>query len=489
MSVALYRKYRSKTFDELIGQEHIRVSLGNALKQDRISHAYLFCGPRGVGKTTTARILARAVNQLAPATSTDNHLDIIEIDAASNRRIDEIRELRDKVHIAPAKCRYKVYIIDEVHMLTTEAFNALLKTLEEPPRHAIFILATTEPHKLPDTIISRTQRHNFRALNPELIAEHLREVAGHEKIDIEAEATMAIARAAEGSVRDGLSLLDQVASISGAKITAEDVAKALGQTDWQAIEDILTQTLQGAHRQLLDSLQQLWVKGIEPRQVVEQLIVASRQHLLDSVGQSPASQIKVYYGLIRHLTSLPLNSPHLGVALEVVLLQQSAPDKNGGTAAESPSTSQTEAAAKPRHQPEARRSPAETTAKPRPAHRPAQTTKSRRVGTRQSGDKSDHWLKTLSLIRNQNNSLYALLRSAEADLSDHQLKLTFRFQFHKKRVEEARNLQVVADALKRTTGEDIKITAKAKTAPSSTSQQAGGDVENILQVFGGEVIQ
>src|SRR5581483_11786503 len=181
MAQALYRKYRSRSFDEVVGQEHIVQTLKNAVKSGRISHAYLFSGPHGVGKTSVARILAHEVNNLSYADD-DIHLDIIEIDAASNRRIDEIRELRDRVHIAPTAAKYKVYIIDEVHMLTREAFNALLKTLEEPPAHCIFILATTEAHKLPETIVSRTQRFNFKAIDKLTATDYLKEIAAKEKI-------------------------------------------------------------------------------------------------------------------------------------------------------------------------------------------------------------------------------------------------------------------------------------------------------------------
>src|SRR5581483_4565455 len=198
MGQALYRKYRSKSFSEVVGQKHITTTLEKAIKTGRISHAYLFTGPRGVGKTSVARILAHEVNSLK-YTEAEIHLDIIEIDAASNRRIEEIRDLREKVHIAPTSSKYKVYIIDEVHMLTREAFNALLKTLEEPPQHCIFILATTEVHKVPETIVSRTQRFNFSPVSSNDIQSHLAKIASHENITIDEPALRLLAEHGSGS--------------------------------------------------------------------------------------------------------------------------------------------------------------------------------------------------------------------------------------------------------------------------------------------------
>src|ERR1700759_265171 len=221
MGLALYRKYRPKGLADVVGQDHIVTTLQNALKAGKISHAYLFTGPRGVGKTSVARILAHEINNL-PYTDESVHLDIIEIDAASNRRIDEIRDLRDKVRVAPAQAKYKVYIIDEVHMLTREAFNALLKTLEEPPAHCIFILATTEVHKLPETIISRTQRFNFQPIEPKTAGEHLHAIAKREKIDISPEAIELLAEHGNSSLRDSISLLDQL-SATGGQISEQKV--------------------------------------------------------------------------------------------------------------------------------------------------------------------------------------------------------------------------------------------------------------------------
>ncbi len=235
--LALYRKYRPKFFREVIGQEHITEILQNALKNGRIAHAYLFAGVRGTGKTTTARILAKALNcergiSSEPCGQCRNCLDIdagrfpdvIEIDAASYRGINEIREIRDNVKLAPLRGRYKVYIIDEVHMLTQEAFNALLKTLEEPPEHVVFVLATTDPHKVPSTIISRCQRFDFRRISSDKLKRFLEKVAENEKIDITQEALELLVKAARGSVRDALSLLDQLRNLER-QITASDLLK------------------------------------------------------------------------------------------------------------------------------------------------------------------------------------------------------------------------------------------------------------------------
>src|SRR5665213_487201 len=250
MGQALYRKYRSKSLDEIVGQEHITESLKHAIKDHNISHAYLLTGPRGVGKTSIARILAYAVNDVPYSDESEQLLDIIEIDAASHRRIEEMRDLREKVNFTPSILKYKVYIIDEVHMLTKEAFNALLKTLEEPPAHVIFILATTELNKVPETIISRTQRYNFRPVPRDRVIEHLKYIAEAEKIQIDDEALGLIAVHGKGSFRDSISLLDQIRNQSD-KISVDNVLDTIGLAPTQIIDSIKEAVVANDKLQLL----------------------------------------------------------------------------------------------------------------------------------------------------------------------------------------------------------------------------------------------
>ena len=247
-NMALYRKYRPRTFEEVVGQQHITKTLANQILAGKLSHAYLFTGSRGTGKTSVAKIFARAVNCLNNTTgspcgeceackrlSAENDVNIVEIDAASNNRVDDIRELREKVKFAPIDSKYKVYIIDEVHMLSDSAFNALLKTLEEPPQYVIFILATTEVQKLPATILSRCSRFDFRLLSIEDLCKVLTNVFEKEDIDAEPEAIKLIASAGEGSVRDTLSIADSINAYARGHITKDDVLKVLGATDHELL--------------------------------------------------------------------------------------------------------------------------------------------------------------------------------------------------------------------------------------------------------------
>jgi len=297
MSQALYRKWRPQTFDAVVGQEHITTSLRNAIAAGRISHAYLFTGPRGTGKTTTARLLAKAVNctDPDPAQRPCNHcaicnavtegrlLDLVELDAASNRGIDEIRDLRDKIHFSPGEGKYKVYIIDEVHMLTEPAFNALLKTLEEPPPHAIFVLATTDPQKVPATIVSRCQRFDFRRLTLAEITQRLQEIVADEGLKAEPDALTLIARQATGAMRDAESLLDQLAASSN-EITLAQAQSTLGAGPIEIISAVADGLANSDAARGLDAINQALDRGADARQLARQITDYLRQLLLLKVG-------------------------------------------------------------------------------------------------------------------------------------------------------------------------------------------------------------
>ncbi len=288
---ALARKYRSQHFGELIGQDVLVRTLSNAIEKNRLHHAYLFTGIRGTGKTSTARILAKAINyagkdgskgptvgptddcKICQAIAADNHPDVIEIDAASNTGVDEVRQIIENARYSPMQARYKVFIIDEVHMLSKNAFNALLKTLEEPPSHVIFMMATTEIRKVPVTILSRCQRFDLRRVEADTLMAHYKKIAGLEKITIDDEALQIIARAADGSVRDGLSLLDQaIAQASDQPITGTIIRAMLGQGDRDGVATLITSMLHGEIAPALDTLQALHQSGADPMALLDDLL-------------------------------------------------------------------------------------------------------------------------------------------------------------------------------------------------------------------------
>jgi DNA polymerase-3 subunit gamma/tau len=288
----LARKWRPQTFEAVVGQEPITRTLQNALAAGRVAHAFLFSGPRGVGKTSVARILAKALNceqgptphpddtcQICREITNGSSLDVLEIDGASNRGIDEVRDLREKIKYLPTQGQYKVYIIDEVHMLTKEAFNALLKTLEEPPAHAVFILATTEVHKVPVTILSRCQRYDFRRIPTALIQAHLATMAQEENWQLDPEGLALVARAAEGSLRDAQGFLDQVVTFGGDGVSVEEIARILGVTDRGALLGALTAIIDRNGPDLLNLIEALYNQGHDLGRFYQDLILYAR-HLL-----------------------------------------------------------------------------------------------------------------------------------------------------------------------------------------------------------------
>ncbi|MCA9380170.1 DNA polymerase III subunit gamma/tau [Candidatus Dojkabacteria bacterium] len=301
MPQVLYRKYRSKDFSEIYGQDRIKKVLIQALKDNRVAHAYLFTGPRGTGKTTTARILAKALNctnrkDSNPCNKCNNcvaindasFMDLIEIDAASNRGIDEIRELKEKVGFLPVQGTYKVYIIDEVHMLTSEAFNALLKTLEEPPSNIVFILATTEVHKLPQTIISRTQRFDFKLATKDQLREKLTHILKKEGVKFEEEAIDLIISSSGGSFRDSETILEKVLSSTGyekdKKVNVEDVTTVLGFADMQLVNDLIEYTYKGDVNKAFEVISISLDEGVDTNQFIKQLLLQTRDELTKSVS-------------------------------------------------------------------------------------------------------------------------------------------------------------------------------------------------------------
>lgn len=297
---ALYRSYRPQDFKSVAGQRHVVTTLQNAIKLNKVAHAYLFSGPRGTGKTSMAKIMAKALNCVhGPTTEPCNECeickgitkgtisDIVEIDAASNNGVDEIRDLRDKVKYLPSECRYKVYIIDEVHMLSQGAFNALLKTLEEPPSHVIFILATTEPHKIPATILSRCQRFDFQSLDKSDIVERLQYVLNAENIKATPEAVDLIAESSEGGMRDALSLLDQSISYSTDDVISEDDVLAVsGNISSQIILHMLKEALESNSAEVLKSLGEIISDGKEIPRIINDVIIFLRDALLAKIGSS-----------------------------------------------------------------------------------------------------------------------------------------------------------------------------------------------------------
>jgi DNA polymerase-3 subunit gamma/tau len=299
MSQALYRKYRPREWNEVMGQDHVVTTLRNAIAADRVAHAYLFAGSRGTGKTTLARLLAKAVNCMHPepskrpdnecetcrAVNENRFLDLIEIDAASNNGVDDVRDLRDKINFSPSQGKYKIYIIDEVHMLSTPAFNALLKTLEEPPPHAIFVLATTEIHKIPATVLSRCQRHEFRRVPVDEIVANLKKIVKAENIQADDDALVQIARQSAGGMRDAISLLDQLSS-TGDRITLALAQTVLGTATSQTVLDVISSIKEHDPAHGLETIHKALDAGADSRSLARQIVEYLRGLMLIQMGNA-----------------------------------------------------------------------------------------------------------------------------------------------------------------------------------------------------------
>ena len=441
MSQALYRKYRSRSFDEIVGQKGVVTALTNALDSNKLSHAYLFTGPRGVGKTSIARIFAFSINAV-PYTDDTLPVDIIEVDAASNRGIDEVRDLREKVRIAPVVGPYKIYIIDEVHMLTTHAFNALLKTLEEPPAHAIFILATTESHKLPETITSRTQRYNFTLATIDETAAHLTKVSQLESIDIDAEAIRLIAASSGGSMRDALSLLDHAKHL-GTHITAEDIRLYIGVPSQETVNMLLSALTKGDSAQIMSELDTADACGVTAIALAHATITELTTQLQNGTCALPLATVTK---LLQQLLEVDTSVQHDAKIRIAFLSALQNPPKKPKLSKQIPMPKKPEES---QMQVETPKAPPQSdmkqmSEKPHAAPTPIATTDDASEPTELLTEES--WKDALEHMRSSHNTLYSLLRMARIDLSEieaRKIRLGLKFPFHMKRISEVKNREII----------------------------------------------
>ncbi|HEY1085339.1 MAG TPA: DNA polymerase III subunit gamma/tau [Candidatus Saccharimonadales bacterium] len=471
MGKALYRKYRSRKLSEIVGQEHVTTLLENALKSGRIAHAYLFTGPRGVGKTSIARILAHEINEL-PYSDESIHLDIIEIDAASNNGVDDIRDLREKVNLAPSSAKKKIYIIDEVHMLSKAAFNALLKTLEEPPEHVVFILATTDVDKLPETIISRTQRHTFRRASIEDIKKNLTSIAKEESININSEALELIAQHSDGSYRDSVSLLDQLASSrsNGEEITTQTIETSLGLAPQKMVDNLIeslnTSNLPVTLQLLATSTEQ----GIQAKILTDQLIHVLQANLsknpqyvklLDAlldVGQSHFPSVKLITVLADFIGA---NKPSYNKTMPAI-------------AAPIPSLAKKATEEHPKERKPMKTIETDVPELPQKLESPKPKTK-----TNPNGAKVD-WADFLESTKASSIALHSVLAKCDAIDDGDTLTIYGRNEFYKKKLETSKFQQIIHELIAEQTDAERELNIIPGAKPSDNAT-----VASVAAMMGG----
>jgi DNA polymerase-3 subunit gamma/tau len=489
MSQALYRKYRSKSLADVVGQDHITDILSRALKSDRIAHAYLLTGPRGVGKTSIARILAHEINKL-PYSDDSTHLDIIEIDAASNNGVEDVRDLREKVQIAPTSASKKVYIIDEVHMLSKQAFNALLKTLEEPPAHVVFILATTDVEKLPATIVSRTQRFGFRAISTQDAVKHLRHIASEEKITVDDAALQLIAERGDGSFRDSISLLDQLSSLADDTqgITVELIETSLGLAPADTVSQLITAVEKHDVTTIAKLLDAAAANGISATTITEQVIqllrsmavekpqlLALLDKLLDvSKSSQPAMKLLTVLGTYAMQTkpvkTAALAAPVLEVSATIEELSRQATKKHPKIETLPPAEIKAETVAIETKVQEVVTELLED-----------EDTTSPVVIAAVSSDAFD-WDSLVAQARKTNVALYSVLAKCSHQLVDDQLTLFTVNNFYKKKLDDPKYSVHLYEALKAIGGYQLTIHTIPTRAPLKDVQAA-----SIADIMGGGI--
>jgi DNA polymerase-3 subunit gamma/tau len=515
MAQALYLKWRPHRWEEVVGQPHIVQTLRNAVAADRVAHAYLFAGPRGTGKTSAARLLAKAVNCLEPdlaarpcdncahcqAVNQGRFLDLIEIDAASNTSVDDVRSLRDKINFSPNQGHYKVYIVDEVHMLSTAAFNALLKTLEEPPPHAIFILATTEIHKIPATVLSRCQRHEFRRIPVNEMVTHLKQIVAAEALKADDEALVLLARQATGALRDAISLLDQLAS-TGQTITLETAQQVLGTATSQAVLDIVDAISTGQSAKGLDKIHAALDAGSDPRQFARQIVDYLRGLLLVRMG-NPAqvdatAELKAHmarhaqgFGVPRLLDLIRLFNQAANDArsawqpslpLEMAFIEALETNSDGGEAPAGAGVQATKATAPRRAVPQA-------TAEGMPSQ--DETFADVDEGGLTVKLVQEHWRQILALLRKYNTTTEALLRSGRLlGVKNGTLYLGFS-EVLRSKMEKNENMDLVQRVFQQVLEMDVPIqcvAAVGKTGAIPPDIESDGMVATALRDLGGEIV-
>lgn len=473
MSQALYRKYRSRSLDEVLGQDHVTSILRRALDQGKIAHAYLLTGPRGVGKTSVARILAHEINHL-PYDDDSSNLDIIEIDAASNNGVDDIRALREKVQVAPVSAPKKVYIIDEVHMLSKSAFNALLKTLEEPPEHVVFILATTDADKLPATILSRVQQFFFRPIPTEIMTRQLMNIAKKEGFAIEEDAAKLIAERSRGGFRDGISMLDQLSILatSDQPLTANMVTEYLGLSDATMLGNLLDSYPSDDNEKVLNIFQELENSGANSVIVSHQLLSIARNRLRKNPN---------LVGLVQQLIEVDRH-PHPDLKLLTIFMNSNSqpaekpvtPKKNIAQAAfqkpaEKPTPIKSAEPTKPTEKPiEKEEKPAEpvkkTAAKPKKTDAPLEL----------------NWEKVIERAKEKSLGLASLLQKSQWSFDGEKLTIYAGSAFYKKKLDDAKNKPLISEIISEETAMDLEIDIIGEKKPPEDEKLA-----EIAELMGG----
>ncbi|MBI2355654.1 MAG: DNA polymerase III subunit gamma/tau [Candidatus Doudnabacteria bacterium] len=496
-NLVLYRKYRPLKFADVINQEHVKTTLINAVASGRVGHAYLFTGPRGVGKTTMARILARAVNcqnrrgsepcnecAICKQLLDNNSLDILEIDAASHTGVDNIREITDHVQYSPTNAKFKVIVIDEVHMLSKGAFNALLKTLEEPPEHAIFILATTEVHKVPATIISRTQRFDFKKVSLSDLIKLLEFVATDSGFSINKDALSAIAAAADGSFRDGLSLLDQVINYSDLEITEELVRQVLGLTGTKFLADFMDLVIDNQAKKAVESVSALVASGADLYQFHKDLLEYLRSLLIEKVGiqsrdalaetearlKSQAEKIETGRLMVIIEAFQKAGSELKWASIPALPLELAVVEVTGGQ--ESVNSNHESGDTKEN-----------TKTEPAPISHPRNDELKHVL---------NHWPQILERVKDYNHSLISSMKLAEpVEIQNGELVLLFPYKFHKDAIGARKNRIVIDQVIEEVAGLKIMVKPLIKNEwqAASAEKNSGNQnlVESALNILGGEV--